>query len=268
MKSPDFIHIGPGRTGTTYIFKMLGQHPGINLPNEKEINFFNRNYSKGLDWYFKKFPEGGLTGEFTNLYFYHPEYVELIRDELKDIKVITVMRNPFDRMMSNFMYQKRSGSVPPNMSFNEALEKYPDLGDQDKFGIYLKQYQEWFGDRLFAGVYDDLSQNPDDFYKRLFNFLGLDTVQLEGVDDKVNQSVALKSSVLAAPIRLGANAMRKLGMVGMLDNIKNSSFTRSILYKKAQKDAVEYPEWLRMNINADIDRLTEVLERDLSHWKK
>ncbi|HAD96803.1 MAG TPA: sulfotransferase, partial [Cryomorphaceae bacterium] len=48
MKSPDFIHIGPGRTGTTYIFKMLGQHPGINLPNEKEINFFNRNYSKGL----------------------------------------------------------------------------------------------------------------------------------------------------------------------------------------------------------------------------
>ena len=178
------------------------------------------------------------------------------------------MRNPFDRMMSNFMYQKRSGSIPPNMSFNEALEKYPDLGDQDKFGIYLKQYQEWFGDRLFAGVYDDLSQNPDDFYKRLFNFLGLDTVQLEGVDDKVNQSVALKSSVLAAPIRLGANAMRKLGMVGMLDNIKNSSFTRSILYKKAQKDAVEYPEWLRMNINADIDRLTEVLERDLSHWKK
>ena len=62
--------------------------------------------------------------------------------------------------------------------------------------------------------------------------------------------------------------MRKLGMVGMLDNIKNSSFTRSILYKKAQKDAVEYPEWLRMNINADIDRLSEVLERDLSHWKK
>ncbi len=268
MKSPDFIHIGPGRTGTTYIFKMLGQHPGINLPNEKEINFFNRNYQKGLDWYFKKFPEEGLTGEFTNLYFYHPEYVELIKDNLKEVKVITVMRNPFDRMMSNFMYQKRSGSIPPNMDFNEALEKFPDLGDQDKFGIYLKKYREWFGERLFVGVYDDLSNKPDTFYKQLFHFLGLEMAELQGVGDKVNQSVALKSSILAVPIRLGANAMRKLGMVGILDNIKNSGLTKSILYKKAQKEAVEFPAWLRENINKDIDRISSLLQRDLGHWKK
>jgi hypothetical protein len=42
LRYPDFICIGAQKAGTTWLHKMLGQHPDIWLPPVKEVHYFNR----------------------------------------------------------------------------------------------------------------------------------------------------------------------------------------------------------------------------------
>jgi len=59
---PDFLIIGPQRTGTTWLSQILMDHPEVFIPAEKEIYFFNylvkrehpRFQSARLEWYAKK----------------------------------------------------------------------------------------------------------------------------------------------------------------------------------------------------------------------
>ncbi|TFH27229.1 MAG: hypothetical protein E4H00_09735, partial [Myxococcales bacterium] len=46
-KFPDFLVIGPQRTGTTWIHENLRDHPDIGWPRAKEIYFFSRLKSAG-----------------------------------------------------------------------------------------------------------------------------------------------------------------------------------------------------------------------------
>lgn len=61
---PDFLIIGPQRTGTTWLYKNLSYHPRIFIPPEKELFFFSCLIKKEshplytsdqLAWYVKKF---------------------------------------------------------------------------------------------------------------------------------------------------------------------------------------------------------------------
>ena len=61
---PNFLVIGPQKTGTTALHSFLRMHPNVvaSSPSPdtfEEVQFFNeKNYRKGLDWYTQFFPEG------------------------------------------------------------------------------------------------------------------------------------------------------------------------------------------------------------------
>ena len=40
FSKPDFIGIGPPKTGTTWIYKNLSDHPQVKMPPDKEIRYF------------------------------------------------------------------------------------------------------------------------------------------------------------------------------------------------------------------------------------
>ena len=44
MQPPDFLGIGAQKAGTTWLYRMLGQHPGIWLPPLKELHYFSALY--------------------------------------------------------------------------------------------------------------------------------------------------------------------------------------------------------------------------------
>ncbi len=270
-QKPDFIHIGPGRTGTTYIFKILGQHPEIALPRSKEINYFNRNYDKGEKWYFSYFqtPSGKISGDFSNLYFSNNNALKRIASELPDIKVICVLRNPYDRALSNFFYQQRSGSIAPGLTYTKALEKHPDLTAQDVFSRQLSLCHELFGDRLFIGFYDDLKQNPESFFASLFEFLGVSpNFKPDNLEEKVNSVVSLKYKKLSRLFRFSADLLRSLGLTRLLDGLKNSKTLAKLIYIKKEKSEVDFPRSMIRRMNKDIDQLMKLSQRDLSHWKR
>jgi hypothetical protein len=81
---PDFIVIGAQRSGTTYLYDELINHPNVASAFTKEVHYFDVNYTRGLDWYRAFFPlvdghanHNGhrpytITGEASPCYIFYP----------------------------------------------------------------------------------------------------------------------------------------------------------------------------------------------------
>ena len=72
---PDFLIIGAQKAGTTWLWRMLEQHPDTDLAKEKEIHFFGSSelYRTGKDRYyghFARLDRSKLIGEASTSYFY------------------------------------------------------------------------------------------------------------------------------------------------------------------------------------------------------
>ncbi len=102
MTKPDFLIIGTQRGGTTSLFSLLSAHPGIFMPEEKEVHYFDLNYEKGIDWYTAKFPAHPretkvISGEASPYYLYHPHVPARVAKDLPEVKLIALLRDPVNR---------------------------------------------------------------------------------------------------------------------------------------------------------------------------
>jgi len=90
VRLPNFIAIGPPRTGTTWLYRALGGHVG--LPRDtKETDFFSTHYAKGMEWYLEFFRDCAAElpmGEISPQSFAAPEAHPRIA---KDIAECTIL---------------------------------------------------------------------------------------------------------------------------------------------------------------------------------
>jgi hypothetical protein len=148
---PDFMVIGVQKAATTSLHYYLNQHPGLMGSRPKEVRFFDRdeNYSKGLAWYKKHFPN--LKTLFKSIQYFEstPEYIYRSYVPLRlyqfnsSLKVIIVLRDPTQRAFSAwsmYKYFKQRGRLPdalltgyvkdiPNNIYKEFYEAdvFPDF---------------------------------------------------------------------------------------------------------------------------------------------
>ncbi len=145
IRKPDFLIIGAPRAGTTWLWRMLKQHPGVDLPAVKEPFFFGAAelYRKGEDWYYNRFSgtdPSKITGEGSTAYFYDqvpyfynsgkelihddtlPVIPKLITDELPDVKIFILLRDPVQRAISNYRMWKARGAIRPLGTLKETAE--------------------------------------------------------------------------------------------------------------------------------------------------
>ena len=54
---PNFLFIGAAKTGSSWLYEIMLQHPEIFVPRIKDPYFFDRFYEKGLDWYLRLFAQ-------------------------------------------------------------------------------------------------------------------------------------------------------------------------------------------------------------------
>ncbi len=153
----DFLIIGAPKCGTTSLSSSLRQHSQVYIPYEKEIGFFSneKNWSKGLEWYKKKFDTGRLenvVGESTPHYLYSEKAPTRISRLLPNVKIIVLVRNPIDRANSHYWFRRRYGTEKRNLkkAFREEISKYINTGQSYliKPGIYsnhIDKFIEHFG---------------------------------------------------------------------------------------------------------------------------
>jgi hypothetical protein len=125
---PDFLIIGAARSGTTSLFHLLCRHPQVMRSLYKEVNFFSRNYERGVNWYRAHFPTqrrksnaNALTGEASPSYLWRPNVPQRVKSLVPHCRFIALLRNPVDNLSSSYQYNVRLGRVA--VSFEEAVHE-------------------------------------------------------------------------------------------------------------------------------------------------
>jgi hypothetical protein len=205
---PGFLVIGGKRCGSTSLTSWVFEHPDVApCRTAKGTHYFDVHHHRGWRWYLGAFPPVGsglLTGEGSPYYSFHPASLGWIADELPDVKLLLVLREPSARAYSHYNYNVKRGFE--DLPIEQALdaEEQRLAGEEEKlladpryparnfrhFG-YLSRghYDEHVAnvlsrfpaDQLLVVQSEALFADPTSQLARVWQFLGLRDVTLEGL---------------------------------------------------------------------------------------
>ena len=193
---PNFLIVGPPKSGTTSLQLYLSRHPDIFVKGE--THFFDRKYNKGLEWYeelFKERENEKAVGEKTPAYFYEKDIPSKIKKDLPDVKLLFIFRDPIKRAHSHYWHNVRHASEK-SKTFEEAIEKKDsEYLEISKYITYLKKWNKYFPkSKLFFMTVENLNQ---DVLRDALGFLDVDTNFKFGELKKYNVGGAVRSTRLA-----------------------------------------------------------------------
>ena len=206
---PDFYIIGFVKCGTTSLYEYLISHPNVHPPKGKEIDYFDRLYSRGINWYKMGFPlkfhrfiatrifrRPFLTGEATPRYIENPHAPHRIKQVTPNAKFIILLRNPTTRAFSQYNMNLRNDYEYRN--FEDALnheaeriegrmqkmEQNPDyyswnydLYGYSEHGIYVDKIKHWmeiFPKEQFLIIQsEEFLEHKSKTFEQVLKFLGL-----------------------------------------------------------------------------------------------
>ncbi len=149
LKFPDFMSIGSGQAGSTWLFKNLQCHPDVFVARQKETHYFSRNFKKAsLHYYSSLYADAGerICGELTPAYnLLIPERIEFIHRLMPDLRILLTIRNPIDRAWS------AARRVMSKLAEQQGCE-FDDIADEE-FHAYFAQEWAYRPERHQGGDY-------------------------------------------------------------------------------------------------------------------
>jgi hypothetical protein len=200
---PDFVGVGTMRSGTSWWFHILSQHPrfqkkpGIGL---KELHFFDHYLSvvdiDPLDYhrYFPR-PAGMIAGEWTPRYMFDYWTAPMLRRVAPDAKLLVLLRDPIERYRSALAYFQDKGH----------MLTYAVLQQQYSRSLYGQQLRTLVGhfpvEQILVLQFEQCIAEPVIYMYRTLEFLGLDPSEWHRdspPDSHVNKSNSAKLDMNSA----------------------------------------------------------------------
>lgn len=236
QRLPNFLHLGPSKTGSTWLHEVLIGHPEIYFTGAKDLYFFSRCYDRGLSWYSTQFrdarPEHKIVGEFSPEYLACPEAPERILDCLgPGVRLMVTLREPVARTFSSYLYLNRHQLV--GATFRDAVQSSPILMDESRYATHLRNYLRLFDRQaLHVAIFDDLEADPQAFLDGVTGWLGVDRYVLspEQFAARLPASSARWPPLAVAAKRASEWARRHDG-ADLVGHIKRSALVQRMLYK-------------------------------------
>jgi hypothetical protein len=224
----DAVIAGVNKAGTTSLFVSLSEHPDVAPSAVKETRFFlparyGRPVGTIADYeaYFAA-ADGEVRLEATPSLLYGGAAVAATMDAvLTDLRVVVVLREPVQRAISFFEYQKTRLRIPADMRIEDYLARADtlapaDFGDPEnerwfavggsRYADFLPAWVDQFGrERLLVLTFEDLTADPARVLTDTVTWLGLDPARLpdEALSSE-NRTMAYKSKGLQH-VALGVN---------------------------------------------------------------
>jgi hypothetical protein len=177
MVKPNYLVIGAAKSGTTTLCNLLGQHPEVYMFPHKETHFFSLYFERGIEWYKSKFNpprEAKAIGEGSPTYSEgNHEVVKRIAQYLPDAKLIYIVRNPIQRIESDFVQLLDNGQRFD--SLESAIKQWKPLVESSRYWARINDFRQYFSDdKILVLFMEDLTSDPKFVLKRCFEFLGVD----------------------------------------------------------------------------------------------
>lgn len=295
---PDFLVVGPPKCASTSLHFYLNQHPEIFMSPEKEINFFNRHFAKGIQFYSKHFDKakpGQKIGEATPEYAFLPFAVDRIKETIPNTKIILCFRNPAERAFSDWLmlwdagveidnfqkaieyniHQMKTISFDGNAGAQIWFDRVNHLRQGEKWvrsyiqagmnGKMLENYLSIFTDKQVKYIFlEDLQSNMDETMKELFEFLEVDNQFIIPEKDDKNYYYDRKAYRSLINI-IGIKPARRIAHL-MPENIKNIFKQKKRNVKKKLHLEDQDRKKLIEIFKPDIIHLEKLTGRQLNHW--
>ena len=260
MALPDFIIIGAQRSGTGWVSQCLREHPDIFMARD-ETRFFDNDFEKGEPWWEKTFfgatNQEKRIGEKTANYLYHPKVPERIKEKLPDTELICILRNPIDRLYSN--YYMKFGSSNSSKSIIEICKNDKTLIERGFYFEQLSRYLNYFPrEKILIKIYDDKNIDTLGFIQDIYRFLKIDSNFIPtSVNIQTKQGRFENKNVLLRLISRYIFSKYTPGKIKkMYTKLRSNKFM-------PHKDEIAFFKEIYLN---DIEKLSILLDRDLSCW--
>lgn len=269
----NFIGIGAQRTGTSWTYACLYEHPEICAPI-KEIHFFSRpRYAEGFAWYeahFKKCTEGQKTGEFSTSYLYSDVTAERIHSAYPNAKIIAILRNPIERAISQYGNAVKGGEVPESMSFLEYARSEKSVLEQGKYAEQLERYFTHFPrEQVLVLIHEDAKKDSWAFIQSIYRFLGVDDSFIPSMlHETVNNTRVPKNIALEKNMHIFSEFLRKQGLDKFVHLIRRTGIPDVVRSLNTKPKKEEKPQYDKAEMVAyfkdDVAKLSSMLGRDMA----
>jgi Sulfotransferase domain len=273
IQKPSFIVVGPPRTGTSWLHKVLEPHATLPSPS-KETRFFDLHFYRGFDWYAWHFPRHrrGPMGEIAPTYFASPEARQRIAETIPQAKIVCIFRNPVERAVSLYRLKLAYGMY--RWSFKEALCKDQELINSGLYWTHLSAWRECFPDKqLLVMIYDDLARDPQAFFGRIATFIGLPDITISKSQlDRVYSSERMtrpRSYLATRTATAFADWCKSRRLDHLVASVRESALIRLFLGGGESLPHLP-PETLHELTDVfrpEVEALESHIGRDLEHWK-
>jgi hypothetical protein len=198
LKQSALVIGGQPKAGTSSLFHWLSQHPDVEASRTKEVRFFlDQNYPLPSSTRYNGHNEKQYLKFFNDvsskrtLLDASPDYLYShnalnIPEILPNARIVFIVRDPVDRIVSWYKFSAQIGRLAKNMNFedfidyqlkNEVNDKTPihlrGL-EHNRIGKYLPAFQERFGDRCLVEDFAQLRSDPRTTMQRICAFSELD----------------------------------------------------------------------------------------------
>jgi hypothetical protein len=298
VRRPNLFIVGAPKCGTSSLHNYLGQHPEIFMTQttkepaffcpELRVNEYRRPRSEGA--YLKLFAgarDEKYLGESTTWHLYSREAAQRIRQYDGEARIIIMLRSPVEAMYSlhgQFIFSCNEDIL----DFSAALEAEadrrqgrrlpstatsPDGLQYTRVFTYTEQVRRYFDafgrEQVRVIIFDDFIRDTPGEYRKTLEFLGVDpTFQ-----------AALEVVNAAKPVALGINRFlaRRPRLRSAIHCLVPASVQRKVIDTLPQfastidrptKLDPELKRRLQPMFRQDIEQLSQLLGRDLTHWCK
>ena len=273
---PNFLIPGSGRSGSTFLYSCLQQHPQIFFSTIKEPSYFSKYYDLGEKWYLNHFKSKKyypIVAEASTQYFYRVKATKRMYDFNPDFKLVFIVRNPVIRAISN--YNREVQMWGESRPFEDIIEKDNRYTWPAMYYTHLSRYFKYFPkSQIKVLVFEKFIKNVEKFLKEVCEFLIVNpnfkfkprkfkqnpskmpiSMRVQKLNKKYFE-LNRREPLVAQAFRVGCRS---------LINFSNHLFYKSREFPEVKKATEKY---LKDFFNEEILKLEELLDEDLSIWRK
>ena len=303
MRKPDFFIVGAPKCGTTAMDNYLRQHPEVFMALEKESHFFASDFHRP-EWRFEKEEDylslfssacdERVLGESSVGYLYSEVAAERIKAFNPQARIIIMLRNPVDLIYSfhsELLFQgfeeiesfeealaleskRRQGLCMPQARFiARPLLLYRELG---KFTSHVERFFELFNRRnVHVVIFDEFKKDTARAYREVCTFLGVNTdfqPNWRPGQGIINSNKRIRhqslSRFLKNPERKALGYVKALLPQPLRRSIARQLWSFNVKFEPRPAMSVELKKSLSAEFAPDVERLSQLLGRDLTHWSR
>lgn len=276
VTGPNFIYVGARKSGSTWIYLALREHPDIFVVPEKSTTFFENNPTGSVEQYLQHYENSGgskVRGEISQDAYLYPDSAQRLSELFPDIRIIICLREPRDFVRSLLCWlvthTDRYGKTLEEVARHQHVQEITDY-----YALIQPYYARFPAEQIKLTFYDDLNSDPGGFLEDIYLFLGAEPSFRPEILSKVVNPTRSPRFKLLTHIAFKINiAMRKVGLGKLVEAIKRLPIVEWLLYKdsaaKMNSEALEIASKIRERMMADFDRIEQLSNTRLPDaWRR